>query len=76
MQKQQKTLRLLRYKISYMEIILNDIALEQGSSNCLTVLPIKRLGFNLSKSDLSDAVRLRYGIPLKRLSSNFGSSKP
>ena len=62
--------------MSYMEIRLNDIVQEQGSSSWLTVLPIKRRGFNLLKSDLWDAVRLRYGLPLKRLPSNWGYSKP
>ena len=76
MEKQQRTLSSLRDKMSYMEIRLNDIAQEQGSSSWLTVLPIKRLGFNLSKSDFWDALRLRYGLPLKRLPSNCGCSKP
>ena len=51
MEKQQRTLSSLRDEMCYMEIRLNDIAQEQGSSIWLTVLPIKRLGFNLSKSD-------------------------
>ena len=76
MEKQQRTLSSLRDKMSYMEIRLNDIAQEQGSSSWLTVFPIKRLGFNLSKSDFWDAVHLRYGLPLKSLPSNCGSSKP
>ena len=59
MEKQQRTLSSLRDKISYMEIRLNDIAQEQGSSSSLTVLPIKRIGFHLSKLDFWDAVRLR-----------------
>ena len=75
MEKQQRTLSSLRDKISYMEIRLNDIAQEQGSSSWLTVLPIKRPGFNLSKSDFWDAVRLRYRLPLKRLPSHCGCSK-
>ena len=52
-----------------MEIRLCNMAQEQGSSSWLTVLPIKPLGFNLSKSDFRDAVRLRYALPLNRLSS-------
>ena len=73
MEKQQRTFSSLRDKMSYMEIRLNDIAQEQGSSSWLTALPIKRLGFNLSKLDFWDAVRLRYGLPLK---SHCGCSKP
>ena len=76
MKKQQRTLSSLRGKMPYMEIRLNDIAREQGSSSWLTVLLIKRLGFDLSKSDFWDAVRLRYGLPLKRLPNNCGCSKP
>ena len=76
MQKQQRILSSLREKMSYMEIRLNDIGQEQGSSSWLTVLPIKRLGFNLLKSDFWDAVHLRYGLPLKRLSSHCGCYKP
>ena len=76
MEKQQRTLSSLRDKMSYMEIRLNDIAQEQGLSSWLIVLPIKRLGFNLSKSDFWDAVRLRYGSPLQKLPSHCGCSKP
>ena len=72
---QQRTLSLLREKVSYMEIRLNGLAREQWSSSWLTVLPIKRLGFNLSCSDFKDAVRLRHGLPLKRFPSHCGCSK-
>ena len=59
-----------------MEIRLNDIAQERVSFSWLTVLPIKPLGFNLSKSDIWYAVRLRYGLPLNRLSSHCDCYKP
>ena len=59
-----------------MEIRLNDIAQELGSSSWLTVLPIKPLGFNFSKSGFWDAVRLRYGLPLNSLSSHCDCYKP
>ena len=72
MEKQQRTLSSLHDKMFYMESRSNGIAQEQGSSSWLTVLLIKRLGFDLSKSDIWDAVRLRYGLPLKRLPSNCG----
>ena len=65
MEKQKRTLSSLRDKMSYMEIRSSDIAQEQGSSSWLTVLPIKRLGFNLSKSDFWDPVCLRCGLSLK-----------
>ena len=54
---------------------LNDIAQEQGSSSWVTVLPIKKLGFSLSKAEFWDAIYLRYGLPLKRLPSHCGCSK-
>ena len=75
MEKQRRALSSLRDKMPYMEIRLNYIAQEQGSSSWLTVLPIKRLGLTLSKSGFWDAVRLSYGLPLKRLSSHCGCSK-
>ena len=53
---------------------LNDIGQEQGSASWLTVLPIKQLGFSLSKAEFWDAVYLRYGLPLKRLPSHCGCS--
>ena len=46
---------------------LNDIAQEQGSSSWLTLLPIKQLGFLLSKVKFWGVAYLRYGLPLKRL---------
>ena len=64
MEKQRRTISSLRDKMPYMEIRLNDIAQEQGSSSWLTVLLIKRLGFTLSKSGSWDAVRFSYGLPL------------
>ena len=76
MEKKQRILISLRDKMFYMEIRLNHIAPEQGSSSQLTVLPIKRLGLNLLKSDFWDVVRLRYGLPLKRLSGQCGCQKP
>ena len=76
MEKQQRTLSLSRDKMSYMEININYIAQEQESSSWLTVLPIERVGFNLSKSDFWDTVHLRYGLSLKRLPSNCGCSEP
>ena len=60
----------------YMEIRLNDIAQKEESSSWLTVLPIKRLRFSLSKFEFWDVVRLRYGLPLKRLPSNCTYSRP
>ena len=56
----------LRKKMYSKNKILKDVAHEQGSSNWLTVLPIKQLGFSLLKAEFWDAVYLRYGLPLKR----------
>ena len=41
---------------------LNNIDQEQGSLSWLTVLPIKKLRFSLSKADVWDVVYLRYGF--------------
>ena len=65
----------LREQMSSKYRRLNDIAQEQGSSSWLTILPIKQLGFSLSKAEFWDAVYLRYGLPLKRLPSHCGCSK-
>ena len=76
MEKQQRTLTLLCGKMTCMKTRLNDIGQEQESSSWLTILPFKQPGFNLSKSDFWDAVRVGYGLPLKRPPSNCGSLKP
>ena len=44
------TLNSLREKTSNKDRRLNDIAQEQINSSRLTVLPIKQLGFSLSKA--------------------------
>ena len=54
---------------------LNDITQEKSSSSWLTVLPIKQLGFSLSKAEFRDVVYLRYEFPLKRLPSHCGCSE-
>ena len=59
----------LREQISNKNKRLNDIAQEQGSPSCLTVLSIKQLGFSLLKAEFWDAFYQRHGLPLKRLQS-------
>ena len=39
------------------------------------MLSIRRLGSSLSKVEFCDAVRLRYGLPLKRFPSHCGCSR-
>ena len=46
-----------------------DLASEKGSSTWLTVLPIKENGFNLSKRDFRDAIKLRYNWPIEDIPS-------
>ena len=41
----------------------------------ISLLPIKQLGFSLSKAEFWAAVYLRYGLPLKRLPSLCDCSK-
>ena len=55
----------LREQMSSKNKRFNAIAQEQGSSSCLTVLPIRQIGFSLSKSEFWDAVYLPYGLLLK-----------
>ena len=65
----------LREQISNKNKRLNDIAQEQGSSSCLTVLSIKQLGFSLLKAEFWDTFYQRHGLPLKRLQSQCDCSK-
>ena len=37
-----------------------ELATEKGSSNWLTVIPIKELDYNLNKKEFRDAIKLRY----------------
>ena len=54
---------------------LNNIAQKQGNSSWRTALPIKQLGFSLSKAQFWGAVYLQYWLPLKRLPSHCACSK-
>ena len=40
---------------------LNEINREKGVSNCLLVLPMVENGFDLTKQQFWDSIRLRYG---------------
>ena len=42
-------------------------AKEKGSSNWLTVIPLRKYGFSLTKSEFRDSLLLRYGKDLPRL---------
>ena len=44
-----------------------DLAKEKGASNWLSALPLRKHGFDLSKSAFLDAICLRYGWQLSRL---------
>ena len=46
-----------------------DLAAEKGASTWLTVLPLKNMGFDLSKREFRDALRLRYNWPLNDIPS-------
>ena len=37
-----------------------ELAIEKGSSNWLTVIPLKELNYNLNKKEFRDAIKLRY----------------
>lgn len=49
------------------QIKANDIAQSDGASIWLSSLPLKRDGFNLTKREFYDAVRLRYGWTPKNI---------
>ena len=67
-------LKKLKEKMTPSDLRLNDIAQEQGASSWLSVIPLKRHGFHLSKREFWDAVKLRYGLQLNRLPSHCGCS--
>ena len=46
-----------------------ELAQEKGSSLWLTVLPLQEQGFNLSKREFRDAVKLRYDWPFNDIPS-------
>ena len=37
-----------------------ELAPEKGSSNWLTVIPLKQLDYNLNRKEFRDAIKLRY----------------
>ena len=42
---------------------------DQGASHWLNAIPLREQGFNLTKSEFKDALRLRYDVPLSGLQS-------
>ena len=75
MVKQKNNFSSFRAKIYYMETRLNDNAQEKGSSSWLTVLSVKQLGVAFLKVELWDELRLRHGLPMKRLTSQYRCPK-
>ena len=67
--RQAEVLEDLKSRMTQMKLDANEMACEAGSYNWLTVLPIKEKGYFLNKREFWDAIRLRYGWPLKRLPS-------
>ncbi|KAG1665091.1 hypothetical protein GQR58_019562 [Nymphon striatum] len=59
----------LRLQMTMSQIWLNDVNQEKGTSCWLTTLPIKDIGYSLSKRKFFDAIRLRYGWPLNNIPS-------
>ena len=41
-----------------------ELATEKGSSNWLTVIPLKELDYNLNKKDFRDAIKLQYNLDI------------
>ena len=46
-----------------------DLAMEEGSSVWLTVLPLHEMGFNLYKREFHDAIKLHYDWPVDDIPS-------
>ena len=44
-----------------------ELASEKGASSWLTVIPMKDLGYNLSKREFRDAIKIRYGWEISDL---------
>ena len=71
-----KTRKLSNYKIKLEELRnsmnekrkrCNDISKETGSSNWLSVIPMREFNYALNKQQLWDSIRLRYGWPIPGL---------
>ena len=63
----QTSLDHLRNNLSEKSKRLRDVSIEKGASNWLTAPPISDFGFELSKQNLWDAIRLRYGWSIANL---------
>ena len=48
----------------------NDISKETGSSNWLSVIPMRKFNYVLNKQQFWDSIRLRYGWPIPGLTVN------
>ena len=44
-----------------------EMAQEKGASSWLTSLPLKEMGFSLTKQEFRDAIALRYSLPIENL---------
>ena len=71
--KKQKT-EILKSKIDSLQMTLEAnqqysmaLASEKGASSWLTALPLKRYGFDLTKTEFRDGLSLSYGLQLKNL---------
>ena len=51
----------LKDKLTHDELYALELASEKGASSWLNALPIKRLGFSVTKSEFRDGLTLRYG---------------
>ena len=66
----------LQNRLNENQLRLNSINLEEGVSSCLTSYPTSDHGFDLTKQQFWDSLRLRYGWVLPNMSSTCcGSAK-
>ena len=74
--KKQKT-EILETKIDSLQMTLETneysmaLASEKGASSWLTALPLKRYGFDLTKTEFRDGLSLRYGLQPRNLPSKY-----
>ena len=73
LRRQQATQALENLKSDLPEVLKRSVELasERGASSWLSALPISDFGFKLHKGAFCDALALRYGWPLSRISRGF-----
>ena len=72
----KETLNNLKQTMNKEQQRLNEINQEKGVSNWLLVLPMIENGFDLTKQQFWDGIRLRYGWPIANLPTTCACGSP